>query len=45
MLSLVVALWFSLVNLTAGFGAEAIKLPAPPKKGTMSVEEALEGRH
>ena len=23
MLSLVVALWFSLVNLTAGFGAEA----------------------
>lgn len=44
MLSLVVALWFSLVNLTAGFGAEAIKLPAPAKKGTMSVEEALEGR-
>ncbi len=43
-LSLAVALWFSLVNLAAGLGAEAIKLPAPAKKGTMSVEEALEGR-
>jgi SagB-type dehydrogenase family enzyme len=44
MLSLVMALWFVLVNLTAGFGAEAIKLPAPSKKGTVSVEEALQNR-
>ncbi len=44
MLSLVMALWFTLVNLTAGFGAEAIKLPAPATKGTVSVEEALQNR-
>ena len=44
MLSLVMALGFGLVNLTAGFGAEAIKLPAPVTKGTMSVEEALQNR-
>ena len=44
MLSLVMALWFTLANLTAGFGAEAIKLPAPATKGTMSVEEALQNR-
>jgi SagB-type dehydrogenase family enzyme len=44
MLSLVMALWFALANLTAGFGAEAIKLPAPATKGTMSVEEALQNR-
>jgi SagB-type dehydrogenase family enzyme len=42
--SLVLALWFTLVNLTAGFGAEVVKLPPPAKKGTMSVEEALQGR-
>ena len=44
MLSLVMALGLTLVNLTAGFGAEAIKLPAPVTKGTMSVEEALQNR-
>ena len=44
MLSLVMALGFSLVNLTAGFGAEAIKLPAPATKGAVSVEEALQNR-
>jgi SagB-type dehydrogenase family enzyme len=44
MLSLVMALGFGLVNLTAGFGAEIIKLPAPATKGTMSVEEALQNR-
>ena len=44
MLSLAMALWFTLANLTAGFGAEAIKLPAPVTKGTMSVEEALQNR-
>jgi SagB-type dehydrogenase family enzyme len=38
------ALGFSLVNLTAGFGAEAIKLPAPSTKGAVSVEEALQNR-
>ncbi len=43
-LSLIMALWFSLVNLAAGFAAEAVKLPAPAKKGTLSVEEALEAR-
>ena len=43
-LSLVMALGFSLGNLTAGFGAEAIKLPPPATKGTMSVEEALQKR-
>jgi SagB-type dehydrogenase family enzyme len=44
MLSLFVALWFTLTNLAPGLGAEAIKLPAPAKKGTVSVEEALQGR-
>ncbi len=44
MLSLVMALGLTLVNLTAGFGAEAIKLPAPVTKGAMSVEEALQNR-
>jgi SagB-type dehydrogenase family enzyme len=43
-LSLAMALWFTLMNLTAGLGAEAIKLPAPAKKGAVSVEEALAGR-
>ena len=42
--SLGMALWFTLVNLTAGFGAEAIKLPAPATKGAVSVEEALQAR-
>ena len=42
--SLGMALWFALVNITAGFAAEAIKLPAPVTKGTVSVEEALQGR-
>jgi SagB-type dehydrogenase family enzyme len=42
--SLVMALWFTLVNLSVGFGAEAIKLPAPATKGTVSVEEALQNR-
>ena len=44
MLSLVMVLGFTLGNLTAGFGAEAIKLPPPATKGTMSVEEALQNR-
>jgi SagB-type dehydrogenase family enzyme len=44
MLSLFMALWFTLVNLAPGFGAEAIKLPPPAKKGTVSVEEALQVR-
>ena len=44
MLGLVMALGVSLVNLPAGFGAEAIKLPAPATKGTLSVEEALQNR-
>ena len=44
LLSLVMALGFTLVNLTAGFGAEAIKLPPPATKGTVSVEEALQNR-
>jgi SagB-type dehydrogenase family enzyme len=43
-LSLVMALWIGLVNVAAGFAAEAIKLPAPVKKGTMSLEEALQNR-
>ena len=43
-LSLVMALGFGLGNLTAGFGAEAIKLPPPATKGTVSVEEALQNR-
>jgi SagB-type dehydrogenase family enzyme len=44
MVSLFMPLGLTLVNLTAGFGAEAIKLPAPVTKGTMSVEEALQNR-
>src|SRR5512141_1031794 len=44
MLSLVMVLGFSLGNLAAGFGAEAIKLPPPATKGTVSVEEALQNR-
>lgn len=43
-LSLVMALGFSLGNLTSGFGAEAIKLPPPAAKGAVSVEEALQNR-
>jgi SagB-type dehydrogenase family enzyme len=43
-MSLVMALGFTLVNFTAGFGAEAIKLPAPALKGTLTVEEALQNR-
>ena len=43
-LSLCMALWFTLAHLTAGFGAETIKLPPPAKKGTVSVEEALQNR-
>jgi SagB-type dehydrogenase family enzyme len=42
--SLFMALCFSLVNLVPGFGAEAIELPPPATKGKMSVEEALQGR-
>jgi SagB-type dehydrogenase family enzyme len=44
MLSLVTALGLTLVHLTAGFGAEAIRMPAAVTKGTMSVEEALQNR-
>ena len=44
MVSLVIALGFTLVHFTAGFSAEAIKLPAPVTKGTVSVEEALQNR-
>jgi SagB-type dehydrogenase family enzyme len=44
LVSLVMALWFALVHLTAGFGAEAVKLPAPATKGSVSVEEALQNR-
>jgi SagB-type dehydrogenase family enzyme len=44
MLSLFMALWFTLVNMAPGFGAEGIKLPPPAQKGTVSVEEALQGR-
>jgi hypothetical protein len=33
-LTLVMALGFSLGNLTAGLGAEAIKLPPPATKGS-----------
>jgi SagB-type dehydrogenase family enzyme len=43
-LSLVMALGFSLGNLTAGFGAQAIKLAPPATKGTVSLEEALQNR-
>jgi SagB-type dehydrogenase family enzyme len=44
MLSLVMALGFTLANLTAGFGAEGVKLPAPVLKGALSVEEVLQNR-
>jgi SagB-type dehydrogenase family enzyme len=44
MFSLFMALWFTLANLAPGFGAGAIKLPSPAKKGKVSVEEALQGR-
>ncbi len=44
MLSLFMALWFTMANLTAGFGAETIKLPEHSSKGTVSVEEALQNR-
>jgi SagB-type dehydrogenase family enzyme len=44
LLSLSMVLWFTLASLTAGFGAATIKLPPPAKKGTVSVEEALQGR-
>jgi SagB-type dehydrogenase family enzyme len=43
-ISLFIALWFSLVNLAAGYGAEVVKLPSATIKGTVSVEEALQGR-
>ena len=43
--SLVLVLWFSAVNPGApASGAEVIKLPPPSLKGTVSVEEALQGR-
>jgi len=43
-LSLVMALGLTLAYFTAGFGAEAIKLPAPALKGALTVEEALQNR-
>ena len=43
-LSLFMAMWFTLTTLAPGFGAEAIKLPPPAMKGTVLVEEALQGR-
>jgi len=43
-LSLVIALGLTLAHFTAGFGAEAIKLPAPVLKGALTVEEALQNR-
>jgi SagB-type dehydrogenase family enzyme len=43
-LSLFMALCFTLFTLASSFGAETIKLPPPVKKGTVSVEEALQGR-
>jgi SagB-type dehydrogenase family enzyme len=43
-LSLAMALGFNLANLSAGLGAEAIKLPPPATKGTVSLEEALQNR-
>jgi SagB-type dehydrogenase family enzyme len=42
--SLVTALGVILGNLTAGFCAEPLKLPAPTLKGALSVEEALQNR-
>jgi SagB-type dehydrogenase family enzyme len=44
LVTLFMAVWFTLVTLTAGFAAETIKLPPPAKKGTVSVEEALQIR-
>jgi SagB-type dehydrogenase family enzyme len=43
-LSLVMALGFSLGDLSVGLGAQVIKLPAPAAKGTVSLEEALQNR-
>jgi SagB-type dehydrogenase family enzyme len=43
-LSLGLALWFTLFNLSPGFGAQAIKLPPPAKQGKLSVEAALQAR-
>jgi SagB-type dehydrogenase family enzyme len=43
-LSLALALGFTLATLAPGVAAEAVKLPAPAKKGTVSVEEALQAR-
>ena len=43
-LSLCLAVWFTLAHLGAGFGAETIKLPPPAKQGAVSVEEALQNR-
>jgi len=43
-LSLFLAVWFCLANLTPGFGAQAIKLPPPAKQGKVSVEAALQAR-
>jgi SagB-type dehydrogenase family enzyme len=41
----VMVLWFTLAHLgAAGHGAETVKLPPPVTKGTVSVEEALQGR-
>jgi SagB-type dehydrogenase family enzyme len=42
--SLIMSVWFTLANLTLGFGAETIKLPEHSTKGTVSVEEALQAR-
>jgi hypothetical protein len=42
--SLVMALGITLFNPSGGQGAEAIKLPAPVKKGGMPLVEALEVR-
>jgi SagB-type dehydrogenase family enzyme len=43
-LSLALALGFTLANVAPGMAAEAVKLPAPAKKGTVSLEEALQNR-
>jgi SagB-type dehydrogenase family enzyme len=42
--SMTMAVWFTLANLTLGFGAETIKLPEHSTKGAVSVEEALQAR-
>jgi SagB-type dehydrogenase family enzyme len=44
MLSLCLAVWFTLANAAMGFGAETLKLPEHSTKGTVSVEEALQAR-